>query len=79
MFTVGVGQGRVLSPRLFIIIVCMNWMVRHSRVDDDVTVGSCRINHLLLADILVLLASSERDFPHALSGLYLSAINQEET
>jgi len=33
---------------------------QHSRVDEGVTVGSCRINHLLFADELVLLASSQQ-------------------
>jgi len=38
----------------------MNWIDSHSRVDEGVTVGSCRINRLLLADDLVLLASSQQ-------------------
>ena len=37
--------------------VYMNWMDSHSRDDKGVTVGSCMINHLLLADDLLLLAS----------------------
>jgi len=38
----------------------MNWTDSHSRVDEDVAGGSCRINRLLLADNLVLLVSSQQ-------------------
>jgi len=38
----------------------------HSRVDEGVTFGSCRINRLLFADDVVLLASSQLSFQHAL-------------
>jgi len=38
----------------------------HSRVEEDVMVGSCRINRLLLADELVLPASSQQSLQHAL-------------
>jgi len=44
----------------------MNWIDSHSRVDNGVTVGSYRINRLLCADYLVLLASSEQGLQHAL-------------
>ena len=56
-FTVGVGrrQGCVLSPPLFMI--CKKWIDSNSRVDEGVTVGSCRINCLLFAHDLVLLTS----------------------
>ena len=37
-------------------LVNMNWIESH-RVNEGVTVGSCRINRLLFADDLVLLAS----------------------
>jgi len=47
----------------------MNWMDSHSRVDERVTIGSCRINRLLFANNLVLLASSEHDFQQALDRL----------
>ena len=50
MFTRAAG-----SPPL----VYMNWINSHSRVDEGVTVGSCRINRVLFADDLVLLASSQ--------------------
>jgi len=40
--------------------VYMNWIDSHSQVDEGVTVGSYRINHLLFADDLVLLASSQQ-------------------
>ena len=42
-----------------------NWINSHSRVDVTVKVGSCRINCLLFADNLVLLASSQQRFQNA--------------
>ena len=67
-FNVGVGlrQGCVLSPLLF--IVYMNWIDKRSRVDECVSIGSCKISRLIFADDLVLLASSESGLQHALSG-----------
>jgi len=44
----------------------MNWIDSHSRVDESVTVGNCRINRLLFADDLILLASSQQSIQHAL-------------
>jgi len=38
----------------------MNWIDSHSGVAEAVTVSSCRTNHLLFADDLVLLASSQQ-------------------
>jgi len=46
----------------------MNWIDSHSRVDEGVTVVSCRINRLLFDD-LVLLASSQQSLQHALDRL----------
>ena len=37
----------------------INWIDSHSRVDEDVTIGSCRITRLLFTDNLVLLAFSQ--------------------
>ena len=67
-FLVGVGvrQGCVLSPILFIIY--MNWMDKLSRTDECVTIGRCKICRLLFADDLVLLVSSESGLQHALNG-----------
>ena len=58
-FQVGVGfrQGCVLSH--FFFIIYMNWMDKFSRTDGCVMIERCNINRLLLADDLVLLASSE--------------------
>jgi len=42
----------------------MHWIDSHSRVDEGVTVGSCRINRLLFAEDLVLLASSQQGLQH---------------
>jgi len=46
----------------------MNWITSHSQVDEDVIVGSRRINCLLFVDdlVLLLLASSQRGVQHAL-------------
>ena len=52
----------VTSP----FIVYMNWIDRHSLDEGGVMIGSSRISHLLFADDLVLLASSEPDLQHAL-------------
>ena len=43
-------------------------MDKLSRTDKCVTIGKCKINRLLFADDLVLLASSESGLQHALSG-----------
>jgi len=49
-FAVGAGlrQGCVLS---LLFKVHVNWIDIHSRVDEGVTVGSCRINHLIFRTI----------------------------
>ena len=67
-FHVGIGlrQGCVLSPLLFIIY--MNWIDKHSRTDECITIGSCKISRLLFADDLVLLADTESGLQRALSG-----------
>jgi len=44
----------------------MNWIDSHSRVEEGVTSVSCRMNRLLFADGLVLLASSQQGLQHAL-------------
>jgi len=44
----------------------MNWTDIHSRVDERVTIGSCRINRLLFADDLALLTSFQQCIQHAL-------------
>ena len=61
---VGLRQGCVLSPLLF--IVYMNWIDKHSQVDEGITIGTSRVNRLLFADDLTLLATSEGDLQHAL-------------
>jgi len=64
--TVGVGlrQGFVLSPLVFIVNV--HWTDSYSRVDEGVTVGSCKINRLIFADDLVLPASFQQGLHHTL-------------
>ena len=68
----GLQQRCVLPPILF--IVYMNWIDSHSWVEEGVTVGSYRINGLLFADDLVLLASSQQHLQHAL-GQFSAAHN----
>jgi len=62
-FTVGVGlrQGCVLSPLLY-----MNWIESQLSRRGRHCWKICRINRLLFADDLVLLASSQQVFQHAL-------------
>ena len=66
-FNVGVGlrQGCVLSPLLFIIY--MNWIDRLSQTDECIRLGSFQISRLLFADDLVLLADSEPGLQRALN------------
>ena len=66
-FHVGVGlrQGCVLSPLLF--IVYMNWIDKCSQADECATIGYCKISRLLFADDLVLLSSTESGLQRALN------------
>jgi len=48
----------------------MNWIDSRSCVEEGVTVGSCRINCFLLAEDLVLLASSQQTSPSPRSVFY---------
>ena len=68
-FHVGVGlrQGCVLSPLLFIIY--MNLMDNLSQTDECVMIKKCKISGLLFANYLLLLASSESGLQHALNGI----------
>ena len=54
---VGLRQGSVLSPLLF--IVNMNWIDKCSQANECATIGNYKISRLLFADDLVLLSSSE--------------------
>ena len=66
-FHVGVGlrQGCVLSPLLF--IVYMNWIDKCNQADECATIGNCKISRLLFADDLVLLSSTESGLQRALN------------
>ena len=66
-FHVGVGlrQGCVLSPLLF--IVYMNWIDKCSQADECATIGNCKISRLLFANDLVLLSSTESGLQRALN------------
>jgi len=55
----------------------MNWIDSHSQVNEGVTVGSYRINRLLFADDLILLASSQQSLQHALDRFQLRVIEPE--
>ena len=67
LFHVGVGlrQGCVLSPLLF--IVYMNWIDKCSQADECATIGNCKISCLLFADDLVLLSFTESGLQRALN------------
>jgi len=55
-------SGEKIQPPL----VYMNLIDSHSRVEEGVTVGSCRISRLLFADDWVLITSSQLGLQHAL-------------
>ena len=61
---VGLRQGCVLSPLLF--IVYMNWIDKCSQADECATIGNCKTSRLLFADDLVLLSSTESGLQRAL-------------
>ena len=75
-FTVVVGlrQGCVL---LFFFISYMKWIYSHSRVDEGITIRRCRIDPLLFADDMVLLASLQQSLQHALDRFQLRATGRE--
>ena len=66
-FHVGVGlrQGCVLSPLLFIVYI--NWIGKCSQADECATIGNCKISRLLFADDLVLFSSTESGLQRALN------------
>ena len=65
-FTVDVELCHWCVLSLLLFIVYMYLMDRHGLAEECVTIESNRIGHLLFADDLVLLASSEPDLQHAL-------------
>ena len=70
---VGLRQGCVLSPLLF--ITYMNWIDRCSQTSECVKIGNFKINRLLFADDLVLLADSKVGLQHALDGFAAACDN----
>ena len=45
----------------------MNWIDKFSQADECVTIGNCKISHLLFADDLVLLSSTESGLQRTLN------------
>ena len=45
----------------------MNWIDKYSRADECATIGNCKINRLLFADVLVLLSYTESGLQGALN------------
>ena len=70
-FHVGVGlrQGCVLSPLLF--ITYMNWIDRRSQTSECVKIGSFKLSRLLFADDLILPVGSESGLQRALDATSL--------
>ena len=67
MFRLGVGlrQGCVLSPLLF--IVYMNWINKFNQADEFATIRHGKIRRPLFADALVLLSSTKSGLQRALT------------
>jgi len=72
---VGLRQGCVLSPLLFIVYV--KWMDSHSHVDEGITAGGCIIKPFASSDVLVLLVSSQQGLVLDLIGFQLRATEPE--
>ena len=73
-FIVGVEllQGCGLSPLLF--IVYLSWIDKCSQADECALIGNCKISHLLSADDLFLLSSTESGFQLSLN-IFADACN----
>ena len=65
--SVGLRQGCVISPLLFII--CMGKIDRESSSSSGVTFRECNVRNLPFADDLALLSSNKRDLQYSLDRL----------
>ena len=74
---VGLWQGGVLSPFLF--LVYMNWIDKCRQADECASIGNCKISCLLFADDLVLLFSAECGFQCALNSFFADACDTAGT
>ena len=71
--SVGLQQGCVLSPLLFIIY--MDKVDKDSSSSSDITFGECNVWHLLLADDLALLSSNKSDLQYALDWFFYAHLD----
>ena len=74
---VGLRQGCVLSPLLFIVYV--NWIDKCSQADECATIGNCKVSRLLFADDLVLLSSTESGLQRTIKELCRSEVESSRT
>ena len=70
---VGLRQGCVLSPLLFIMY--MDKVDKDSSYSSGVTIGECNVRRLLFVDDLALLSSNKSDLQYALNRFSDACLN----